>query len=61
MKSYRISINIRDFTPHIKNNDKIFLIPGHCDPTCNLHNWYVVVEKGVVKDLWPVSARGFSY
>ena len=24
-----------------KVNDKVFLVPGHCDPTCNLHDWYV--------------------
>ena len=42
-------------------NDKVFLIPGHCDPTCNLHDWYVVIEDGKVIDLWPVSARGFSF
>ena len=42
-------------------NDKIYLIPGHCDPTCNLHDWYVVVKDSKVIDLWPVSARGFSF
>ena len=45
----------------LKINDKILLIPGHCDPTCNLHDWYVVVEDSKVIDLWPVSARGFSF
>ena len=45
----------------LKINDKILLIPGHCDPTCNLHDWYVVVKNSKVIDLWPVSARGFSF
>ena len=45
----------------LKINDKIRLIPGHCDPTCNLHDWYVVVKDTKVLDLWPVSARGFSF
>ncbi len=45
----------------LKINDKIRLIPGHCDPTCNLHDWYVVVRDSKVIDLWPVSARGFSF
>ena len=45
----------------LKINDKIRLIPGHCDPTCNLHDWYVVVKDKKVIDLWPVSARGFSF
>ncbi|WP_108658327.1 DSD1 family PLP-dependent enzyme [Acuticoccus kandeliae] len=38
--------------------EKIRLIPGHCDPTINLHEWYVCVRDGVVVDLWPVDARG---
>jgi D-serine deaminase-like pyridoxal phosphate-dependent protein len=37
---------------------KIRLVPGHCDPTVNLHDWIVCVHHGVVEDLWPVSARG---
>ena len=45
----------------LRINDKIRLIPGHCDPTCNLHDWYVVVKESKVIDLWPVSARGFSF
>ena len=42
-------------------NDKLYLIPGHCDPTCNLHDWYVVMKNDTVIDIWPVSARGYSY
>ena len=42
-------------------NDKLYLIPGHCDPTCNLHDWYVVMQNDTVIDIWPVSARGYSY
>lgn len=39
-------------------NDKLKLIPGHCDPTCNLFDWYVGVRNGTVDCLWPVTARG---
>ena len=42
----------------LKINDKLRLIPGHCDPTCNLHDWYVCLRKGEVETLWPISARG---
>lgn len=42
-------------------NDKIKLVPGHCDPTCNLHDWYVCVRGGKVEALWPVSARGKAF
>jgi D-serine deaminase-like pyridoxal phosphate-dependent protein len=38
--------------------DKIRLIPGHCDPTVNLHDWYVGVRGGRVEALWPIAARG---
>ena len=39
-------------------NDKLKLVPGHCDPTANLHDWYVGVRNGKVECVWPVSARG---
>lgn len=41
--------------------EKLWLVPGHCDPTVNLHDWYVCVRKGRVEALWPVSARGAVY
>jgi 3-hydroxy-D-aspartate aldolase len=34
------------------------LVPGHCDPTVDRHDWYVGVRKGRVECLWPVAARG---
>lgn len=45
----------------LKVNDKLRLIPGHCDPTANVHDWYVGVRGGKVETLWPVSARGKAY
>lgn len=42
-------------------NEKLRLVPGHCDPTCNVHDWYVGVRGGKVEALWPVSARGKAY
>jgi 3-hydroxy-D-aspartate aldolase len=45
----------------LKVNDKLRLVPGHCDPTCNVHDWYVGVRDGKVETLWPVSARGKAY
>ncbi len=42
--------------PHL--GEKLLLVPGHCDPTVNLYDWYVCVRRGVVEALWPVSARG---
>ncbi|MEL7254939.1 MAG: 3-hydroxy-D-aspartate aldolase BhcC [Pseudomonadota bacterium] len=45
----------------LKVNDKLKLVPGHCDPTCNVHDWYVGVRDGKVETLWPVSARGKAF
>ena len=42
----------------LKVGDKLRLVPGHCDPTCNVHDWYVGVRNGKVETLWPVTARG---
>jgi D-threonine aldolase len=39
---------------------QLLLVPGHCDPTLNLHAELVAVRGGVVQALWPVSARGLS-
>jgi len=45
----------------LKVNDKLKLVPGHCDPTCNMHDWYVGVRNGKVETVWPISARGRGY
>lgn len=41
--------------------DKLHLVPGHCDPTANVHDWYVGVRGGKVETLWPISARGKAF
>ncbi|MEC9368453.1 MAG: DSD1 family PLP-dependent enzyme [Pseudomonadota bacterium] len=46
--------------------EKILLVPGHCDPTVNLHDWYVCVrgmgsKSAHVEDIWPVAARGMYF
>jgi D-serine deaminase-like pyridoxal phosphate-dependent protein len=38
--------------------EKLMLVPGHCDPTVNLYDWYVCVRRNVVEELWPITARG---
>ncbi len=42
--------------------ETVWLVPGHCDPTVNLHDAFVAVrgglELGVVEALWPVDTRG---
>ena len=42
--------------------DTLWLIPGHCDPTVNLHDYMIGVRggrlKGVVERIFTVDARG---
>ena len=52
---------IADPDGNLKVNDKLKLVPGHCDPTCNVHDWYVGVRNGKVETVWPVTARGYAY
>jgi 3-hydroxy-D-aspartate aldolase len=43
---------------NLRPGDKVRLIPGHCDPTVNLHDWFVGYRQGRVEALWPITARG---
>jgi D-serine deaminase-like pyridoxal phosphate-dependent protein len=49
---------VRPGGPPVRLGDRLFLIPGHCDPTVNLYDWYVGVRGGRVEALWPITARG---
>jgi len=42
----------------LKLGQKVWLVPGHCDPTVNMHEWLVGVREGRVESVWPVSGRG---
>ncbi len=52
---------IEDPNGVLKIGEKLRLVPGHCDPTCNVHDWYVGVRNGKVEVLWPVTARGKAF
>ena len=41
--------------------DNIRLIPGHCDPTINLYDWYVCVRGNRVEQIWLIPTRGAVY
>ena len=49
---------LADPADRLRLNDRLRLIPGHCDPTCNLHDWIVALRGDRVEALWPVGARG---
>ena len=55
----RVEIAAGAAAPHL--GEKLLLVPGHCDPTVNLYDWYVCVRRGVVEALWPIVARGALY
>ena len=55
----RLAINAA--TNRLKLGDKIKLVPGHCDPTVNLYDWYVGIRGDRVEAIWPIVARGAVY
>ena len=54
-------LTISSATNRLKLGDKIKLVPGHCDPTVNLYDWYVGVRGDRVEAIWPIVARGAVY
>ncbi len=40
-----------------KVGDIVWLQPGHCDPTVNLHDALYVVDEAGGHELWPIDAR----
>jgi len=47
-----------DEGPPIALDERIWLVPGHCDPTVNLYDWIVAARDGIVEGIWPIEARG---
>ncbi len=48
-------------TNRLALGDRIRLVPGHCDPTVNLYDWYVRVRANRVEQPWPITAGGAVY
>jgi D-serine deaminase-like pyridoxal phosphate-dependent protein len=44
--------------PAATQGERVWLVPGHCDPTVNLYDWIVALRNGVVEGVWPIEARG---
>jgi D-serine deaminase-like pyridoxal phosphate-dependent protein len=55
---HSILTRVDDSGPEIQLGAKALLLPGHCDPTVNLHDWIVAVRRGRVEDVWRIDARG---
>lgn len=41
--------------------DRVYIIPGHCCTTVNLHDHIYLIRKGNVIDKVPITSRGKSY
>jgi D-serine deaminase-like pyridoxal phosphate-dependent protein len=54
-------LGIAGATNRLHLGDKVRLVPGHCDPTVNLYDWYVAVRGDRVEAVWPITARGAVY
>ena len=54
-------LGIAGATNRLRLGDKVKLVPGHCDPTVNLYDWYVGVRGERVEAVWPIVARGAVY
>jgi 3-hydroxy-D-aspartate aldolase len=54
-------LGIAAATNRLKLGDKVRLVPGHCDPTVNLYDWYVGIRGNRVEAIWPITARGAVY
>jgi len=44
--------------PPLALGERVWLVPGHCDPTVNLYDFIVAVRQGAVAGVWPIEARG---
>jgi 3-hydroxy-D-aspartate aldolase len=56
-------LDLRQCSERPRRGDKLLLVPGHCDPTVNLHDFYVGLRglgtpSARVESVWPVAARG---
>ncbi len=51
-------IELGNAAPRFDVGDRLELVPGHCDPTVNLHDWIVCRRAGRVEAVWPITARG---
>lgn len=54
-------LEIQGANPRLRVGDKLRLIPGHCDPTVNLHDWYIGIRNDIVEEIWPIALFAPDY
>lgn len=51
-------LNAPSIEQRLKVGDQVLLVPGHCDPTVNLHDYFMVMNGDAkVEAVWPISGR----
>ncbi len=53
-------LELKEGADRLALGSQVRLIPGHCDPTFNLHDEVVAFRGRTVEAVWPISARGLS-
>ena len=51
-------LEVASNAPPVSLDERLRLIPGHCDPTVNLYDWIVGVRGSAVQCVWEIAARG---
>ena len=51
-------ISVADRAVRPRLGERLWLVPGHCDPTVNLYDHIVAYRADRVEAIWPVVARG---
>lgn len=51
-------LTLHDPSRALPLGSKVRLIPGHCDPTVNMYDWYICHRNNRVEAIWPITARG---
>lgn len=51
-------LRLHDPETQLRVGDKLRLVPGNCDPTVNLYDWYVLFRQRRVEAIWAITARG---
>lgn len=51
-------IDLSGATSPLAIGDRLWLIPGHCDPTLALHDQIALIREDRIEALWPVDGRG---
>ena len=54
-------VQLNNPSHEIRLGNKFLMLTPHCDPTVNLHDFYFPYRDGLVHEVWPISARGFSH